>query len=152
MVVDARTARSYIDAWLDEIGRMELLIVPLGASAAALAVIGVFGVVSFAVSRRTRELGVRIALGASPRDIYAAVLGSGVKPVIAGLACGILLAVLIATAFARTLARFRFAVSPTDPITYVGVTVMLGVITLAALQYPARRAAAVSPLTALKSE
>jgi putative ABC transport system permease protein len=152
MVVDTRTARWYIDAWLDEIGRMELLIVALGASAAALAVIGVFGVVSFAVSRRTREIGVRIALGAGPRDVYAAVLGSGVKPVIAGLACGVVLAVLIATAFARTLARFRFAVSPTDPITYVGVTVLLGVVTLAALAVPARRAAAVNPLNALRSE
>jgi macrolide transport system ATP-binding/permease protein len=151
-VVDTRTARWYIDAWLDEIGRVELLIVALGASAAALAVIGVFGVVSFAVSRRTREIGVRIALGARPGDIYLAVLGAGVKPVVAGLAGGAVFAVLTATAFGRVLAKFHFAVSPTDPVSYFGVTVLLGAIIMAALTIPARRAARVNPLEALRDE
>ena len=151
-VVDARTARWFIDAWLDEVGRIEILIVALGAAAAGLAIIGVFGVVSFAVSRRTREIGVRIALGARPAEIYRTVIAAGLKPVLTGLACGIVMAVLTGVAFARLLARFHFAVSPTDPTTYVAVTALLGTVTAAALAFPARRAASVNPLDAIRYE
>jgi predicted permease len=151
-VVDARTARWFIDAWLDEVGRIEVLIVALGAAAAALSVIGVFGVVSFAVSRRTREIGVRIALGARPAEIYRTVMAAGLKPVVTGLACGIVMAVLTAVAFARLLAQFHFAVSPTDPPTYFAVTGLLVAVILAALAFPARRAASVNPLDALRYE
>ena len=150
MNVDARTARWYVDAWLEEIGRLELLIVTLGASAAALAVMGVFGVVSFAVGRRTREIGVRIALGATPAHIYASVIGDGVRPVVAGLLTGAAIAMLTAIGFARLLEGFRFAISPTDPLTYEAVTILLGAIILAALAVPARRAARVNPLAALR--
>jgi predicted permease len=150
MNVDARTARWYVNAWLEEVGRLEILIVTLGASAAALAVMGVFGVVSFAVGRRTREIGVRIALGATPADIYAIVIGGGVRPVVVGLVSGAVIAVLTAIGFARLLEKFRFAVSPTAPLTYAVVTLLLGAIILAALAVPARRAARVNPLAALR--
>jgi len=152
MNVDARTARWYVDAWLEEIGRLELLIVTLGASAAALAVMGVFGVVSFAVGRRTREIGVRIALGAKPADIYTTVIADGMRPVVVGLLSGAAIAILTATGFARLLEKLRFAVSPTDPVTYLAVTALLGAAILAALAFPARRAASVNPVNALRYE
>ena len=74
---------------------------------------GVFGVVWFAVGRRTREIGVRIALGAKPAHIYASVIGDGVRPVAAGLLSGAAIAILTAIGFARLLEGFRFAISPT---------------------------------------
>lgn len=150
--VDAHTLRWPIEKWLDEAGRIEALVVALGVTAAALAVMGVFGVVSFAVSRRTRELGVRLALGARPHDIYATVAAAGIRPAAVGLLCGIALGLGTAVASARILRKLEFAVSPHNPLLYAGAALLLALVILAALSVPARRAAALSPLTALKSE
>ena len=132
-------------------GKIEALVVALGVTATALAVMGVFGVVSFAVSRRTHELGVRIALGARPRDIYATVIGVGIRPVGAGLLCGAR-ALITAVAFGRVLQKLQFTVSPLSPATYTGAALVLVAVIVLALLVPARRAASVSPLTALKAE
>jgi ABC-type antimicrobial peptide transport system permease subunit len=113
---------------------------------------GVFGVVSFAASRREHELGVRIALGARSRDIYATVIGVGIRPVAAGLLGGTALALMTAAGFARVLEKLKFAVSPSDPVTYASAAVLLVAVIVLALLVPARRAASVSPLTALKAE
>lgn len=151
-LVDAHTLRWTIDQWLDAYGKVEGLVVALGVTSTAMAVMGVFGVVSFAASRREHELGVRIALGAKARDIYATVIGVGLRPVVGGLSAGALLAVLTAIGFERTLAKLRFTVSPLNAVTYGSAAlVLLGVIVIALL-VPARRAASVSPLTALKAE
>ena len=149
---DARTARWYIDAWLEEIGPLELLIFALGGAASALAVIGVFGVVSFNVSRRRRELGIRTALGARPADIYAAVLGSGLKPAAAGLGAGALLASGVAVAFGSVLSQMHFAVSARDPLTYGIVAGLLGAAIVGAQVIPARRAARLEPFLALRCD
>jgi predicted permease len=151
-IVDTHTLRWPLEKWLDEIGKVEALVVALGVAAIALAVMGVFGVVSFAVSRRTHELGVRLALGARPRDIYTTVAGAGIRPAAAGLLCGIALGLGTAIAFARVLRKLEFAVSPFDPLVYAGAATLLALVILAALTVPARRAASVSPLTALKAE
>jgi len=151
-VLNVRTLQSIVESWVEEVGRMETLIAVLGVTAVALAALGVFGVVSFAVSRRRQELGIRLALGATRRDIYAAVVGGAVKPVVVGLIAGIGLALLTAVAFARLLHELRFAVSPRDPATYAGITLLLLAIITLALWPPARRAAAINPLVALRSE
>jgi predicted permease len=151
-LVDAHTLRWTIDLWLDEIGKIEGLVVALGLTSTALAVMGVFGVVSFAASRREHELGVRIALGARARDIYSTVIGVGIRPVTVGLMFGVALAMLTAIGFARTLAKLKFTVSPLNPATYAAAALLLLAVIVIALLVPARRAAAVSPLTALKAE
>jgi predicted permease len=151
-MVDAHTLRWTIDLWLDEIGKIEALVVALGVTATALAVMGVYGVVSFAVSRRERELGVRIALGATSRDIYATVLGDGIRPIAAGLLCGTALALMTAIAFEKILSKLKFTVSPLNPATYAGAALLLVTVIVIALLVPARRAASVSPLTALKAD
>jgi predicted permease len=150
--VDVHTLRWPIEQWIDEAGRIETLVIALGLTAGALAVMGVFGVVSFAVSRRTRELGVRLALGARPRNIYATVAAAGLRPAAVGLLCGIALGLGTAVASARILRKLQFAVSPLNPLLYAGAGLLLALVILAALSIPARRAASVSPLTALKTE
>ena len=102
--VDAHTLRWPLDGWIDELGGVEQLVVALGLAAAVLAALGVFGVVSFAVSRREREFGIRIALGATRAQIYATVLRTGAWPVAAGLGAGTVVALLSAFGFARVLA------------------------------------------------
>ena len=151
-IVDAHTLRWTLNQWLDAYGKIEGLVVALGVTSTALAVMGVFGVVSFAASRREHELGVRIALGASARDIYATVVGVGLRPVAWGLLCGMALALTTAIQFERVLAKLKLTVSPLNPGTYAGAAALVVAVTVIALLVPARRAAAVSPLTALKAE
>ena len=151
-IIDTHTLRWTIEQWLEEVGKIEGLVVALGVTATGLAVMGVFGVVSFAASRREHELGIRIALGARSHDIYATVIGEGIRPVVTGLMCGTALALVTAIGFARVLERLKFAVSPLNPATYAGAAVLLVAVIVMALLVPARRAASVSPLTALKSE
>jgi putative ABC transport system permease protein len=151
-IVDAHTLRWTLNQWLDAYAKIEGLVVALGVTSTALAVMGVFGVVSFAASRREHELGVRIALGAGARDIYATVVGVGLRPVAWGLLCGMALALMTAIQFERVLAKLKFTVSPLNPGTYAGAAALVVAVTVIALLVPARRAAAVSPLTALKAE
>ena len=150
LTADARTGRWYVDAWIDEIGPVETLILALGAAAAALAVMGVYGVVSFTVSRRRRDIAIRIALGARGRDIGANVVRGAVMPAAAGLTAGVALSVGAAAAFSNVLEKLHFAVKPTDPLTYLCVAAVLTAVVLGALAVPARRAAHVDPLAALK--
>jgi ABC-type antimicrobial peptide transport system permease subunit len=106
--------------------------------------------VSFAVSRRRHELGVRIALGAARHDIYGTVMSGAVRPVVAGLVAGAGLAMLTATVFARLLYELRFGVSPRDPAMYAGAVLLAIIVT--ALIVPARRAATINPMVALRAE
>jgi predicted permease len=119
-------------------------------AAAALALVGagVLGSVSYSVARRTREIGVRMALGAAPRGVLRLVIGQLLWVTAAGLAVGVLAAV----GLTRLLARFLFAVGPTDPITFMAAAVVLVSAAAAAAYVPARRAARVDPLIALRLE
>jgi predicted permease len=120
----------------------------LAALALVLTLVGIYGVVSYAISQRTREFGVRIALGAESGDILQLVLKRGVVTVLAGVVIG------LAGAFSLTrfLQSLLFEVSPLDPTTYVGVTAMLVAVSLLACYIPARRATKVDPMVALRYE
>ena len=120
----------------------------MGLLGLVLAVVGVYSVVSYAAAQRTHEIGIRMALGAEPRDILKMVLRQSVAVVAAGLAIG------LAAAFAgtRAIANLIVGIKPTDPVTFVTVVVLLSAIALVACWIPARRATRVSPLTALRYE
>lgn len=118
----------------------------LGLLGLVLALVGVYGVVSYAASQRTQEIGVRIALGAGQRDIMRLVLGRGLLLVGAGIAVGTLAALSVS----RAIANLLLNVSPSDPMTFAGVPLLLAAMALAASYVPARRATRVDPASALR--
>jgi putative ABC transport system permease protein len=147
-IADVKT----LDAYLSEsVAQRRLNTVLLGAFAAAallLAAVGVYGVVAYAVAQRTREIGLRVALGATRGGVMRLVVGQGLRVVGAGAAVG----VLGAFALTRVLASQLYGVSPTDVPTFVGVPLLLVAVAAAASAAPARRAARVDPQTALREE
>jgi ABC-type antimicrobial peptide transport system permease subunit len=116
--------------------------------AICLAMAGVYGVMAYTVEQRSKEIGLRMALGASTRSVLRLVLGQGVVLAAAGLALGL----AAAAAATRLLAAMLFQVRPVDTQVYLGVVVLLGVVTLAAGYLPARRAAGVDPVEILKTD
>ncbi len=120
----------------------------LGVIGLILAVVGVYGVVSFAASQRTREMGIRIALGANSRDILNLVWLQGVRLVLAGVAIG----TAAAWALTRAMTHLLAEVSASDPATYVTVAILLAAVALLACYIPARRAVRVDPMVALRYE
>jgi putative ABC transport system permease protein len=120
----------------------------MGLLGLALAVVGVYGVVAFATAWRTREIGIRMALGATAPDVMGMVLRQGAWLVVAGMLGGL----ACTYAATRVMARFLFFVSATDPVTFTCVTLLLGATALAACYVPARRAMRVDPSVALRSE
>jgi putative ABC transport system permease protein len=131
-------------------GRQTTLIL-LGAFSAlalALAAIGIYGVISYTVAQRTRELGVRLALGAQRGHILGLVLGQGARLAVIGLALGS----VAAAGLSGALRSLLFATSPLDPLTFLGVALVLGAVSLVACYIPARRAMRVDPLVALRYE
>jgi putative ABC transport system permease protein len=120
----------------------------LGILALLLAVIGIYGVVSYVVSQRTHEIGIRVALGAQRRDILGMILRQGLILVAIGASAGILFALGVAHA----VSHFLMGVSPSDPLTFFGVSLLLGSAALLACYIPARRATRVDPMIALRSE
>ncbi len=119
-----------------------------GVIGALLAAVGLYGVVSFVVAQRTREFGVRLALGAQTNDVMRLVLGQGARLVAAGLVAGAIVAALST----RLFASLMFGVSALDPVVYVGTAALLAIIALAASYLPARRATRVDPIEALRTE
>jgi len=117
-------------------------------TALLLAAIGIYGVMALAVAARTREIGIRMALGADGRRIERAVIGEGVGLVAIGASIG----VGVAIASTRVLRSLLFDLSPTDPITYAAIVALIGVTAVAASWLPARRAASIDPLSSLRAE
>jgi putative ABC transport system permease protein len=120
----------------------------MGLLGLILAVIGVYSVVSYAAAQRTQEIGIRMALGAEPRDILKMVLRQSLRAVGIGLAVGL----AVALAGTRVIADLIVGIKPTDPVTFVAVIVLLSTIAVIACWIPARRATRVSPLAALRYE
>jgi putative ABC transport system permease protein len=125
-----------------------LLLGVFGGVALALAAIGIYGVLSYAVKRRTREIGIRIALGGEPRHVVRLVVGQGMRLALLGLAVGVLGAFLAT----RLMTRLLYGVSATDPLTFVAITVLLALVALVASWLPARRAVRTDPRAALAAE
>ena len=122
------------------------LVAAFACLALSLAVVGVYGVVSQAVVGRTREIGIRRAFGASDRDILRKLIGEGMVILLAGGVFGVLLSL----GLSRVLAAMLFQVRPGDPVTFVGVPLLLGVVGVAACYLPARRALRVEPVIVLR--
>jgi ABC-type antimicrobial peptide transport system permease subunit len=125
-----------------------LLLSLFGGLALTLAAVGISGVVGYAVRRRTRELGVRMALGAARADVLRLVVGAGLRLAGIGLGSGLVGALLLT----RLMRRLLFHVSPTDPLALGAVTGTLGLVALVAAYLPAHRATRIGPLEALRHE
>jgi len=119
-----------------------------GVVALMLASIGVYGVLSYAVSQRTQEIGVRMALGASRQDVFALIVAHGARLA----AIGIVLGMVGAAAVTRVVATLLYNVSATDPLSFFGTAAFLGLVALVASYIPARRATGVDPMIALRAE
>jgi ABC-type antimicrobial peptide transport system permease subunit len=118
------------------------------ALALLLAAVGIYGVMAFAVSQRTRELGLRMALGATAGSVRGMILRQAMVLALAGIVAG----AAGASAITHVMKDLLFGVSPTDPLTFIGASVVLFTVASAAAYLPARRATRVDPLVALRSE
>jgi predicted permease len=147
-VADVKTLRDQLDLSLFPSRVAAWTLGGFGVLALLLAAIGIYGVVSYSVAQRTREIGVRMALGAKEKDVLRLVLGEGLFVIAVGLAFGLLLAF----AATRVIVGFLYGVGATDPLTFVCVPLLLGFVALVASYIPARRATKVDPLVALRYE
>ena len=147
-VADIESLPGAIQASVAEPRFRTLLLGLFSAIALVLAAIGLYGVVSFSVAQRTREIGVRMALGATTASVRRLVVGEAAKLALWGLAAGIP-AALILTHF---LSAMLFSVAPSDPLTFLGVALLLTLVALAAAWWPARRAASIDPMEAIREE
>jgi putative ABC transport system permease protein len=137
--ISTNVAQPRFRAWL--IGIFAVL-------ALVLAAVGVYGVMSYTVTLRTGEIGVRVTMGAQPLDVFRIIVGEGLRLALLGVGVGL----VTALALARLLRGFLFGISAYDPLTFIGVSVILTVVAVAACYFPARRATLVDPLVALRYE
>src|SRR5262245_11647161 len=143
-----RTLESLIDRSMADKRFLMVLMGVFAALAMALTVIGLYGVMSYAVSQRTQEIGIRMALGAGARDIQRMVLRQGMTLVLIGVAIGL----AASWTLTRLMANLLFGVSATDPLTFSSIPLLLAVVALLACWIPARRATKVDPIVALRYE
>ena len=125
-----------------------LLLSVFSSLAVTLAVIGIYGVMAYSISQRTREIGVRMALGARAQDVLKLILKQGGRLILWGVAVGS----IVGFGLTHFMGRLLFEVKPTDPLTFVSMPVLLAIVALLACYIPARRAARVDPMVALRYE
>jgi hypothetical protein len=144
-IAESRTMTAYLKGSLETARMNTLLLSLLGGIALSLAMVGIYGVVSYFVSQRTQEIGIRMALGASPPLIWQYVMRRGLTPIVAGLIIGLVLSSLTTTVLRGQL----YGVTGHDPLTLGGVAVLLLLVGVVASYVPARRAMRVPPVVAL---
>jgi putative ABC transport system permease protein len=147
-VYGVRTMEEYLARTLTPKRLMMLVLALFAGVALTLAAVGIYGVMSYAVAQRTSEIGIRLALGANPRDVLRLVVGQGMALTVAGVAIGLGAAYWLT----RLIATLLFGVSATDGATFAGVAALLAVVAFLSTWIPARRAARVDPLIALRYE
>jgi putative ABC transport system permease protein len=147
-IAEVRSMGALYDASTATPRTIALLLLAFAGVGLALGAVGIYGVISYAVTQRTRELGIRVALGAVEGRIVSMVLSDGIRMA----AVGIVLGAGAAGLAARSLRTLVFGVATTDVLTYVGVATVLTLVALAASYIPARRASRVDPLVALRSD
>jgi putative ABC transport system permease protein len=145
---DVKTMEQYVETSVARRRFTMLLLGGFAALALVLAALGIYSVIAYSVARRTREIGLRIALGAQRGDVAAMVVRQGVTVALVGVAVGLAGAALLT----RVLANLLFGVSATDPLTFAGVALLLGTVAALASYIPARRAMRVDPMVALRTE
>jgi ABC-type antimicrobial peptide transport system permease subunit len=144
-------AQSMEEIIADSLAARRFSMILLGVFAALalmLASIGIYGVISYLVGQRTHEIGVRIALGARRGDVLHLILSQGAKLTLLGILIGVAASLVLT----RLMARMLYGVSATDPLTFVGVVLILALVALAACYIPTRRAMRVDPIVALRCE
>ena len=135
----------------DSLSRSRFTMLVLGVFAAlalVLACVGIYGVIAYSVTQRTQEFGIRMALGASRRDVLGLVLGQGIRLALLGIGLGIVAALIVM----RLMATLLYGISASDPVTFTAVALLLAAVALAACYIPARRATRVDPIVALRYE
>jgi len=147
-ISDVRTMDERIGRSLESRRFNMILLAAFAALALALAAIGIYGILAYAVTERTHEIGVRLALGAQRRDVLSMIVAQGMAMTAAGAAIG----VVAALAVTRLMSSLLFGISAADPMTFAAIPLLLGVVAFVACYVPARRATRVDPLVALRTE
>jgi len=147
-VADVRPMEEVVDLAMAGARFNTLLLVTFAAIAFLLAAVGIYGVVSYDVSRRTNEIGIRMALGAQPDDVRTLILGQGVRLAVYGIVAGWIGAGILT----RWMSSMLYGVSPTDAWTFGAISILLAVVALTASYWPSRRAMRLDPMVALRHE